>query len=273
MKARLWCVAAIAATSILGLAAGATASNSFAWDDPAGDSANAADLTQIAVRNDDTGNITFALTFGNRPGLGSDDAIEIWLDTDDNESTGNHGFDYVIYMVSGNGLLKHATSTGLEDTLHSTFSASADGRTASVNRSELGSTSRFDFFVRSSTLSEADTSIDEAPDASNEVFVYSLTAAGPDKILVLFAPKTPKAGATFSAVVPLVQLDDGSTAIPEKLGCKGTLNRKPLAGAATLARCVWKLPKSAKGKRLSITIVVTVNGAKATFGPWRFKVR
>lgn len=273
MRARLCWIAAIAATSILGLAGGATASNSFAWDDPAGDSANAADLTRIAVRNDDAGNITFELTYGNRSALGPDDHVDILLDTDDNESTGYQGFDYGIGIESGVAVLKHGTSTGFEDTLHSTFSASADGRTATVNRTELGGTTRFAFFIRTVTLSEADMSFDDAPDAANQVFVYSLTAPRPDKILVLFSPKTPKAGKTFTVVVPLVQMDDGSTAVPEKLACKATLNGKSLRGSVKTAACAWRLPKSAKGKRLAFTVTVTQGSATTTFGPWRFKVR
>lgn len=116
-------------------------------------------------------------------------------------------------------------------------------------------------------------SFDDAPDAANQVFVYSLTAPRPDKILVLFSPKTPKAGKTFTVVVPVVQMDDGSTAVPEKLACNATLNGKSLRGSVKTAACAWRLPKSAKGKRLAFTVTVTQGSATTTFGPWRFKVR
>jgi hypothetical protein len=275
MKGRIWLVSAIAATAILGLAGGASASNGSSWDDPSGDSGPVADLTKIVVTSDDSGTIKFELTYGNRTALGPDDRIQIYLDTDGNQSTGNQGYDYGIGLVSGDAVLKRGTASGFEETSHATFSASADGRTVTVNRSELGGTSRFLFFVRSDSLVASESAEDVAPDASDRVFVYWVVGPRPEKILAIFAPKFPKAGTAFSAVVPFVQLEDGGTVPPEKLGCKATLNGKPLTGKASLrpvARCRWKLPRSTKGKTLSITITVTQNGATSAFA-WRFKVR
>jgi hypothetical protein len=274
MRFRVLTAAAVAALTVLGVAGGAVASNSFSYDDPAGDSASAADLTGIVVSNTDTGTITFALTYANRPdGLGDDDQLQVWLDTDENNSTGDQfGFDYVIAVDKGGAILKHGTPAGFEDAPASTLSPSADGKTVSVNRSDLGNTAKFDFFVRA--VAKSDLSGDDAPDSSNQVFVYSLAAPRLNNVLVAFSPKTPKAGKTFTALVLLARFDDGSTAgLPKTVSCKGTLNDRPIAGRAQSVRCVWKLPRSSKGKRFSFKITISVNGAQATFGPWRFKVR
>jgi hypothetical protein len=47
----------------------------------------------------------------------------------------------------------------------------------------------------------------------------------------------------------------------------------PIRSVVTPSQCVWKLPKSAKGKRFVVTITVDYQGSKKTFGPWKFKVR
>jgi hypothetical protein len=120
-----------------------------------------------------------------------------------------------------------------------------------------------------------DNSRDDAPDAQDKVFVYALTAPRPTQVLVAFNPKAPKAGARFLATVVLVTFDDGSSTIPLSLPvtCRATLNGKPIRARVIPMACVWKLPKSAKGKRFAFTITVTSNGSKGTFGPWRYKVR
>ncbi len=272
MSFRMLATAAVAGGAILGVAGGAAASNSDTWPDPAGDSKSAADLTGIAAASDDAGKITFTLTYANRPsGLTDDDQVQIWLDADDNASTGDNGFDYVLVLEKPGAFLKQATPSGLVNAPDTTVSGSVDGRTASVNRREVANTAKFDFFVR--TVAKSDLSGDEAPDANDRVFVFSLTAARPTQIARVFNPKTPKAGAAFTVTVPILRLDDGSTVLLPSVTCKGTLNGHAIRSVVTPSQCVWKLPKSAKGKRLAVTITVDYQGAKKTFGPWKFKVR
>lgn len=275
MKLPTLAAAAVAVLALLGVAGGAAAANAYTWSDPAGDSGNAADLTGIAVANDDAGKLVFTLTYGNRPaGLTDDDQVQLWLDADESTTTGDqYGYDYVLVLDKNGSGVKRVTSSGVEDTPDSTFSSSADGTTLSINRSELGNTSKFTFYAVA--LTRADQSKDEAPDAADRVFVYSLAAPRPTSVLVTFSPKTPKAGARFFATVVLVKYDDGSSSIPvgQAITCKGTLNAKPIRARAKALGCAWKLPKSAKGKRFSFRITVSNNGSTGTFGPWKFKVR
>ena len=273
MGFRISSAAAIATLAILGVAGGAAASNANFWTDPSGDSKNAADLTVVAAASDDAGKITFTLTYGNRPaGLTDDDQVQIWLDADDSAATGNGGFDYILVLEKAGAFLKQATPGGPVDTPETTVSGSAEGRTASVNRSEVGNTAKFDFFVRA--LAKSDLSTDEAPDSADRTFVFRLTAPRPAKVSVVFAPKTPKAGASFLATVALVELEDGTRMLAlQGVSCTSTLNGKPIRARVIPAACVWKLSKSGKGKRLVIRISVSNNGSKKTFGPWKFKVR
>ena len=273
--ALLAAIVSVVTFTLTGVAGGATAANANFWTDPAGDGANAADVTRIEVSSDDGGNITFQLTYGNRPGgLTENDEVHIWLDSDANPSTGDsYGYDYLIAIANGAAVLKHSTTSGIEDTPSSTFSASADGTSAKVNRTEVGNTAKFAFYV--ATITTIDNSVDYAPDTGNGVYLYSLTAPRPAQVVVIFAPKTPKAGRSFMATVALVKFDDGSSIVPLSLPitCRGTLNGKVIRATAIPLACVWKLPKSAKGKRFSFTITVSNNGSKATFGPWKLKVR
>jgi hypothetical protein len=135
----------------------------------------------------------------------------------------------------------------------------------------LGNAAKFDFYVATITL--VDNSVDYAPDAQDQVFVYALMAPRPTQLLYAFSPKVPKAGKTFSVAVLLVKLDDGTLAVFPTLTCNGTLNGKPIRGTAKTVQCVWKLPRSAKGKRLVVSVTVSNHGSNGTFGPWKFKVR
>lgn len=275
MKLPRLAAAAVTVLALLGVAGGAGASNANSWTDPSGDAGNAADLTGIVVANDDAGKLTFTLTYGNRPaGLTDDDQVQLWLDADESTATGDqYGYDYVLVLDKRGAVVKHATASGLEDTPASTLSGSADGTTISIDRTELGNTSKFQFYAVA--LTRADQSRDEAPDESDRVFVYSLAAPRPTSVLVTFSPKTPKAGATFFATVVLVKYDDGNSSIPvgQTITCKATLNARPIRATAKTLGCSWKLPKSAKGKRFSFRITVSNNGSTGTFGPWKFKVR
>ena len=275
MGFRISTAAAIVALAILGAAGGAAASNGNFWTDPAGDSKSAPDLTRIVVASDDAGNLTFTLAYGNRSaGLTDDDQVQLWLDVDQQASTGDEaGFDYVLVLEKRGAFVKHATTNGLEDTPNATLIGSTDGSFVKMNRSELGNTAKFNFYA--ATIAKSDQSTDYAPDATDRVFVYSLTAPRPSKASVVFAPKTPKAGTSFLATVALVELEDGTKMLGLQGGvsCTSTLNGKPIRATVIPAACVWKLPKSAKGKRLVIRITVSNNGSKKTFGPWKFKVR
>lgn len=268
---RLALAAAALALASVASAGGATAANHYSWTDPAGDSSTAPDLAQIAVRNDDAGNITFDFTYANRTALGSDDRVQIFLDTDDDTSTGTNGYDYGIALTGGQSVLKR-WADGWVDTPASTFSSSDDGRSVTVNRSELGNATKLAFQVSGDLMSGDDATVDWAPDEANRVMVYWVVGPRVAQIFSV-AAKTAQAGATFSVVVPFVRLDNGAALPAERLACTATLNGVPLAAHVTPISCAWRLPKSAHGKRLSYTIQATYNGLTSTFGPYSVPVR
>ena len=80
------------------------AANSQTFPDSIGEDASAPDITSVVVSNDDAGNITFTINISNRPALTPDMFLIVFLDTDQNASTGDPdalGADYVIQLVPG----------------------------------------------------------------------------------------------------------------------------------------------------------------------------
>ena len=176
-------VGGAALVAILGVAGGASASNSESWSDPAGDSADAPDLSGITISNDDLGKVTFTVTYANRlGGLNDQDQVP------DLDRLGHERIDG-----------KHVWTR-------------LRGR-----------------------------------------------------------PRQERPGRQARNV----KLEDGSSIIPLSLpiACAATLNGKAIRATAISMACVWKLPRSAKGKRLVVTITVDNHGSKKTFGPWKFRVR
>lgn len=91
VRTRKWAPALLLATAgALVLAGVAGAANSATFTDPAGDSTLAPDITQLAVSNDDSGTLTFRVTFGAgglTPGLPLEH-LGVALDLDQNPDTG-----------------------------------------------------------------------------------------------------------------------------------------------------------------------------------------
>ena len=94
MRSRLAILLALAALLVgvpaaLGGSSHATA-NSQTFNDSVGEDASAPDITSIAVSNDDAGLITFQVNISNRPAFTPDMYFLIFIDADNNPSTGNH---------------------------------------------------------------------------------------------------------------------------------------------------------------------------------------
>jgi hypothetical protein len=148
----------------------------------------------------------------------------------------------------------------------STLRSADNNKTITLNRSELGDTTGF-IFVVLSVLNSNDSAGDDAPDAGAWSYELDLTPVL-DTLAARWSPAKPKAGKTFRLASTQLRLEDGTVVKADSITCVAKLNNKRLAGT----RCVWRLPKSAKGKRLVVTITARYKGASATFTPWRFRV-
>ena len=261
------------------------ASNSQTFPDSLGEDPAGPDITSIAVSNDDAGLITLKINISNRPALTNDMLFLVFLDTDQNASTGDSmsfGADYAMQLDSGGvGLFKWNGSDYVAPPSQSTlvYAYDSTGATIRINASELGSTKGFNFSVIAlsgiTTAANGDPDFtkahaDLAPDAGHGMYAYKvlktlkLTVAS-----FVTTPSSPHAGGMFSESLAANENDTGGPAARGTVTCKATVGGKPLAVATKtfangVATCSWKIPKTAKGKAFKGTVSLTDAGAIAS---------
>ena len=251
---------------LLLLGAGGAGAATATFTDAQGDAVGgAADLTQVVVSNDFDGNITFALTIPNRSSFTSDDFVVILLNVDRNASTGSNGFDYGIFVNATVANLLQWNGTTFVRVVAPTLTASNNNMTLTINRSDLAKTTAFIFAVDSGLVSNTSVG-DSAPDSGGWTFDLDLKPTL-DTLAAHFSPAKPRPGKVFRLAGTTLRLDDGTTVKADSITCVAKLNGKRLAG-----RCSWRIPASARGRHLTVTLTAHYKGASATFTPWRFKV-
>jgi len=261
---RFLLVGAILVASLLVGATGAGAASTFT-DTPGDAVGGAADFTQLVVSNDFDGNITFAFTFANRAAFTDDDLVLILLNSDKNASTGTSGADFAIGVGNLGGILLRGDGTSFQLASAGTLKTSNNNMTVTINRSDLGGTTGF-LFLAVATLNSNSDAQDLVPETGA---AYDLDLKPTlDTLAAHFSPAKPKAGKVFRLAGTTLRLDDGTSVKADSITCVAKLSGKRLAG-----RCSWRIPVSARGKRLAVTLTARYKGASATFTPWRFVVR
>ncbi len=142
------------------------------YTDPAGDSGDGPDLTSIRISNDAAGELTFRLSVGNRPsGLNFREALVLLLNTDRNNATGSSGFDYRVSFAPSEYAVARWTGSRFEVFDPATDQAEivAGGFVFRINRSDLGSTTGFEFGL--GALAASQRVADTLPDAGLTTFV------------------------------------------------------------------------------------------------------
>lgn len=280
---------ALTLTALIGVAfvvalAGAGASGAVGrYTDPAGDAGAAADVTGVSVASDPSGQIVFTISTGSSPAEGQRYLL-LSLDTDLNQATGmpdSLGADYLFGVdEEGYGFARWTGSDWDWDTPYSTARVfvSSRGATFSVNRSELGGTQSLNFWVRSAHDTQiGEDIVDDAPDDGG--FNYTLAAGGPDirEVAVKTTPDAgPRAGRPFVVKPAGLMLPPSGAMLalqpePESYSCSAKLAGKPLRGKG-VGRCTYAIPKQAKGKRVSIVLTVSYQGATKVV-PLEYRVR
>ena len=270
----------IAATLVAALLLVPSAS-SGTYTDPSGDSGAAGDITGIAVTGDKaSGQVVFKITGSNLASSGLN-PLFLTIDSDANPLTGDltdHGTDYWFGMDFEQGYgFQHWTGSDWVDTssLSVQIRGSTSELTISVNRSELGNSSTFNFYA--STFFVLGSTRDIAPNEG--AFNYSFDTNGPriDSVDVQTTPAAgPKAGKRFVIKPSALKLppdgrDSTTPILPESYSCTAKLGARALAGQST-GRCTFAIPKQkSRGKRLTVQLTVTYQGTTKTV-PLTFKV-
>jgi hypothetical protein len=285
MKARLLLVIALG-TALVALPAAAlarsshAASNSQHYPDSTGEDPQAPDITSIDVSNDDSGLITFKVNISNRPTLTSDMTILIFLNTDQNTSTGDPnalGADYAIELDPGTVNLfqwNGTTYAAAASQTSLTYSYDTTGATIDVAASDLNGTKSFSFGVIAISGITLDANgnpdftnshEDLAPDAGHGFFSYQVIAKLTlTQTAFTTAPSPARAGRRFSASLGANESDTNGPVTKGTVACSARVGGRHLTSTHSLsngvASCFWNLPATAKGKTLRGTIAVTVQG-------------
>ncbi|HEY8627921.1 MAG TPA: hypothetical protein VIL56_06370 [Gaiellaceae bacterium] len=271
---------AVAAALVLLVAAG-SAGATGTYLDAGGDSGSAPDITQVSVASDATGTLVFRISA--KLTQGAEVTTLLLLDTDLNPATGAPGTldaDYVFEISELDNTYDFGRWNGSDwdDSIpYATVQVSTGpaGATITMNRSELGDASGFNFWARTIDGSYGPGKYDDAPD--DGAWNYMLAAGGPDiqSVLVTTVPAAgPKVGKQFTLTPVGLRLPpNGATIsilpIPDSYTCRAVLRGVALQGTGT-GGCTWRIPKKARGRSLAVTLTASYQGATK---PARFVYR
>jgi len=265
---------ALAVGALALVLAPSAASGNYA--DASGDAiGGAGDITTVAVAGDKgTGQLVFRIS-GVNIASSEQNVLFVDIDADANPNTGHlpDGTEYSFYV--DNDTYYFARWDGANWVATSASSVRVSGGTSqiliSVNRSELGNTTDFNFTVTAfnMTIAGGTTTIglDAAPD--DGAFNFSIEANGPqiNSVDVKTAPSAgPRAGKAFVVSPTALHLPPDArltptTILPESYSCTAKLAAKKLAGTGT-GGCTFKIPKKkSKGKKLAVQLTVNYGGA------------
>jgi hypothetical protein len=254
--------------------------NPATFNDPRGDSGSAPDIANVVVSNDASGTITFRI---NIAGLIDPSPVEIILaiDSDQNSGTGTSltGTDYLLAADLSTdkwGVLRWTGSEFVAAVAPSAVaSIDAAGMTFAINRSDLGNASGVNFWTRVvDGPEEADGHMDDAPDRG--VWNYQLASAAPLKLDVAAfgAPKSARAGQTFTVVMGARRSDTGALVGAEgRVQCRATIAGRRLrlirsgfigVTSVSIAGCSWRVPSNGHKKTIRGSITVTYQDASVS---------
>lgn len=244
------------------------------FTDAAGDANGAPDLTQISVANDALNRVILHAKIAGGKAMELDGEILFVIDADNNGATGSDGWDYLA-VVSGGKQWALLSWDGVQwvDAPSSTVKVYFwnDNVLFTVDRSELGNTSRFGFFVVANKLAGEEVAATDVAPEGDEVWSYSTVtktfgiAASP-----VFA--VTKGGAVVGKPYVVGYLfgrtDSPEPAAGARTTCVATVAGKRVAARVTqeveAASCRVVVPKTAKGKLLKLTLTTTSGGKKVT---------
>jgi hypothetical protein len=281
-----WPVAGFASSSHHLAPAAVTATATY--NDPANDSGDGPDVTSTAVSTDSTGKYTLTVTVPNRQDLSDQDAVQLFIDSDSNSSTGGQGgFEYDVAWLQGHTYLLHWDGSQFTDTGSKTFSGSykAGVATASFLPSDLGGATAFAFALTST--GDGGSSVgDQAPDSGRYTWPPSSPPPpppppggppppppppGPPGSVTLTASKF-RVGAAHSGhpftVSMVVRVKQTGLTVKTTVACAAKVGTKTasikvkgsvLSGRAS---CTWLVPKNSKGRQVKGSITAAYQGAK-----------
>jgi hypothetical protein len=254
-------VVAVAALGFAIFPAGAGAADHA---DPVGDAGTAPDITSVTATPATT-SVSFRVVVANMSSL--EEGAELFLAIDADPRAGDqHGVDFVYSLRQGGAELRTRRWSGSQ---HAPFASTAAGRfeggvaTFVLQLAELGDPAVIGFGAIGNRAGDSDA----APgNGSWTLRLREVVRVG--SLVARFAPSPPRAGRPFRVAAASARLSDGSS----RAGTRSCVAR--VAGSRLAGRgCAWRLPASARGKRLTVSVRLLVAGVGATSRTYAFRVR
>jgi hypothetical protein len=244
------------------------------FTDASGDANGAPDVTDVSVFNDSGTRIVFGAKIAGGKAMAANGEIAFVVDADKNGATGSNGWDYLI-LLGGDKRWALLSWNGTEWAEAPATTARGyfydDVMLFAVDRSELGNTAAFDFYVEANAYAgDQVTATDVAPEG-DAVWSYATVRKTFGLVATPIVPLTKggaKQGKAFVSGYVFGRADSPEPATGAKTTCVVTLGAKRLAARvqsdAEAAACRVAVPAKSKGKVLKVTLTTTLNGKSVT---------
>jgi hypothetical protein len=253
-------VALVALVLVPGAVSFPASHNPITASDPSGDSGAGPDITTVAVSNTASKKIRFAISIANTTVLADSAFIGLFIDTDQNTANGS---EYSIQTIGALGRIILGRWSGSEwvpveaPSMVKTWT-SGGTMTFEVSAADLGNPTRLTFWAVSETAPGEDPWDDLAPDG-DATYQYTLSMPHIASLAARFSSVVARAGRPFVVTGVTLKLASDEEVAAASFRCRATLAGQVLRGKGA-GGCTFAIPRSAKGKRLSLTITATYEG-------------
>jgi hypothetical protein len=266
----------------------AIAANSTTYTDSSGENPNAPDITTLTVSNTDAGMLSFRVNVPNRPTFAQDMLVVLFVDADNNTSTGDPdplgpGVDYVVEIFGGEAALFRWDGTNFtrragDPPATSLIFSYQGGMTINISAAELGNTRALKFSVivfsgitidpTTNDLDFTNSVGDIAPAAGAGLYQYQVVIARPTLVVRRVSAGKPTAGKPFSLRMRTARSDTGATVQNGRVTCVGRVGNARVRATVQrvvggFATCTWNLPPNSKGKRFRGSVTIVFEGLRA----------
>ena len=263
-------VLAVLATFVVALFGAHVARADADFTDPASDANGAPDVTDVSVFNDAFNRVIFAARIAGGKAMEADGEITFVVDADKNAETGAGGWDYWIVLDGATkwNLFSWDGTQWIEAPATTVKTSFVDDIVLfGIDRSELGNTASFDFFVEANKLAGDEVvATDTAPDGDGVWSYATVTktfglSASP---VIVVTKGGARVGKPFVAGYVVGRTDSPELMLAPKSTCVATVGTKRIAARVVQERdvavCRLTMPKTAKGKLLKLTLTTTSGG-------------
>jgi hypothetical protein len=253
-----------------------TAHNPVSFTDPTGDSAAGPDITGVTISNTVARVIRFQVAIANTVILPENHFVGIFIDADSDTSNGPFGgYEHTIQTAGAAGQAVFARWDGTTYVPTAAPSlvkiwVSGGTMTFEISAADLGNATEFASWVGTEVLPQEGDFDDTAPDG-DAVHTYTLSSPHIVSAAARYSIAAPRAGRRFSATGVTFQLTSKEQLPATSLRCRATLAGRAVRGSGR-GNCTFALAKTARGKRLAITITATLGAESRTLRS-TFRVR